>query len=264
MPRLDAEVLLCAALSVDRAALYTRLSEPAADAVNGRFEVLLSRRLRREPLAYITGVQEFWSLPFAVTPGVLIPRPETELLVETVVELSAGRVSPLICEIGTGSSCVAVALARELPTAWIVATDISAEALAVARRNAAAHGVESRIDFVLSDLYGGFRERRKFEFVVSNPPYVSSEDALSPELAWEPRSALLAGTDGLEVIRPLLHGAARRLAPDGWLVMEFGCGQVEAVQGLAADAGFRPISVRSDLAGIPRALLAQTDRRAIR
>ena len=288
--RLDAEVLLAHALGVGRAGVFARLGDAVDADAAARAEALLARRAAREPVAYLTGTQEFWSLPFAVTPDVLIPRPETELLVELAVRflrspqpdrLPAGEgtvtgsalldrsplpqgegqgegiPTPAILDLGTGSGCLAVALARELPAAQVTAVDLSPAALAVARRNAAAHGVGGRIAFVASDLFAALPAAARFDVIVSNPPYLAPGDAVSPELAHEPRGALYAGADGLAVIRPLLAGAAPRLRPGGVLLMELGQGQADAVQALARAAGFAAARVDADLAGIPRALVAQ-------
>jgi release factor glutamine methyltransferase len=280
-PRLDAEVLLADAMQVGRAALYARLREPVAPAVCENFAAAVERRARREPVAYITGVREFWSLPFLVTRDVLIPRPETELLVEVVCDLlrpslsnsvaalplhkvrrgegrgeGSNSASPLVCDIGTGSGCIAVSLARELPHAHVVATDLSAAALEVARRNARAHGVESRITFVQSDLFVGIDPAARFDLIVSNPPYVAVDEDADAETEWEPTLALRAGAQGLDVVRDLLREAPSRLRADGCLVMEFGYGQAEALASLARSAGFGSVEIRPDLAGMARVLRA--------
>jgi release factor glutamine methyltransferase len=254
--RLDAEVLLAAAMDADRAALYRRLREGAAEPVRRRFESAVARRCGREPVAFITGVREIWSLPIRVTPATLIPRPESELLVASTLEMVAGRPAARIWDVGTGSGCLAVALAYELPRARIVATDVSHAALEVARRNAAALGVAGRIDFAGADLAAGLSPRRRFDLVVSNPPYVPEDESLSPELAWEPAGALCAGRDGLDVIRRLLPQAAARLGDGGFLVMELGFGQEQSVRRLATEAGFAEVRIRADYAGIPRVLVA--------
>jgi release factor glutamine methyltransferase len=297
--RLDAEVLLAFALGLSRSAVYARLSELAPAAVAMRLTELVDRRVRREPIAYITGVQEFWSLPFAVTPAVLIPRPETEQLVETVCELAQrwraallrGRSAPevrsdvddtrfsaapqryghaearpssadrevagiSICDIGTGSGCVAVALARELPGARVVAVDISPDALAIARRNAATHGVRERISFVESDVFDALGTTR-FDVVVSNPPYLRPGDRLCPEIGFEPPTALEAELHGLGIIRRLIAEAPHRLSPGGWLVMEIGADQADAVRAIATEHGLANVAIEHDLAGLPRVLVAQ-------
>ena len=296
--RLDAEVLLARAMEGDRAGLYARLRTASSERVETRFAALVERRARREPIAYITGVQEFWSLRFAVTPAVLIPRPETELLVEIVCRLSRGAEAwggaracggaevrrcegaqdpagqmpthlrtfapphlrtavSSICDVGTGSGCIAVALACELPTARVVAVDVSPDALAVAARNAAAHGVAERITCAQGDLFDALDPVTRFEVIVSNPPYLSPGECVAPELAFEPPTALAGGADGLAVIRRLLTVAPQRLRAGGWLVMELGRGQDAAVYPAARAAGFAHVSIEPDLAGIPRALVAR-------
>ncbi len=252
-PRLDAEVLLCWAAGAGRAALYARLRDEVAPQVEERFAAALARRARREPVAYVTGVREFWSLSFAVTPAVLIPRPETELLVETVVAAS-GRRPALVCDLGTGSGCIAVAIAHALPAARVIAVDIDPRALAVARRNVLAHRVADRVELVRADGMDTLRAGR-FDVVVSNPPYVTTTERLPPELEYEPRHALRSGVDGLDLIRRLVAATPALLRPGGRLVMELGRGQEGAVRRLAAAAGFGEVSVEPDLAGVPRALI---------
>ncbi len=236
--------------------------------------MLIERRRRREPVAYLIGEQEFWSLPFTVTPDVLIPRPETEMLVSAALEggapaapVASGRGDsmqqaprerrpPALLDIGTGSGCIAVALARELSDARITAVDCSLAALDVARTNATRHGVAERIIFLAGDLYEPLPDGATFDLIVSNPPYLAPGDPASPELAFEPRSALQAGADGLDVVRRLIAGAPARLVPGGRLLVEIGAGQADAVQALATAVGFQ-VRVEPDLAGIPRLLVAQ-------
>jgi release factor glutamine methyltransferase len=263
-PRLDAEVLLATALETDRSALYCRLHQAVPAHARSAFALMLERRRRREPVAYITGVREFWSLPIRVTPAVLVPRPESELLVESVIGLfERSRQRTLsVWDAGTGSGCLAVALARELPRARIVATDVWPAALQVALGNAVAHDVAGRILFACADLADGLRPEQRFDVVVSNPPYLTEGEPLSPELAWEPASALAAGADGLEVIRRLLRQAAARLREGGFLAMEMGFGQEAAVRRLAAAVGLVDLSVRADYAGIPRVLIGRAARSA--
>ncbi|MEO8604627.1 MAG: peptide chain release factor N(5)-glutamine methyltransferase [bacterium] len=255
--RLDAEVLLAHALGFGRTALYARLRDALPVDACARFEALLARRERREPVAYLTGVQEFWSLPFGVTPDVLIPRPETELLVELALQHLPADAPRTVLDIGTGSACIAVAIARERPLAHVTAVDISRAALAVAHRNAVAHGVDARVTFAESDLFDGLAVDAGFDLIVSNPPYLAPNDAVSPELASEPRGALYAGADGLAVIRRLVAAAADRLRPGGRLLIEIGQGQSDAVVQLARAGGLADPSVAADLAHIPRVLVAQ-------
>jgi release factor glutamine methyltransferase len=250
---IDAEVLARHVLRWDRATLLTHGHEPAPAGFDERFDALVQRRRDREPVAMIVGRREFWGLEFEVTRDVLVPRPETELVVEVALELAAAGPVRRIVDVGTGSGCIAVALAVALPEAAIVAADISPAALAVASRNAGRHGVQARIVFVESPLLE--RVSGPADLIVSNPPYVPTSDVatLSPEvLRYEPHQALFAGDDGLSVIRRLLDTAADRLAPAGHLVVEFGFGQAAAVSALAAAAGWRQVAVRQDLQRIPR------------
>jgi len=260
-PRLDAEVLLGAASGLDRTALYARGRESLPSSCLQAFRLMLERRCAREPLPFIIGRQEFWSLDFVVTPDVLIPRPETELVVEltlATVARAGDEHDITICDLGTGSGCIAVALASELPHAEIWALDISPAALAVARANARRNRVADRIHFCASDLLAAVGGRR-FEAIVCNPPYVRAGDlqGLQPELAWEPRGALVSGPDGLEVIRRVLVAAPGHLTDGGWLCVEIGADQAEPVESLARAAGFRRVSVHADYAGLPRVVAAQ-------
>lgn len=256
-PRLDAEVLLAAAMRRDRAGLYARLGDQVNDEVLNRFQGMIRHREQRQPVAYITETQEFWSLPFTVGPDVLIPRPETELIVQAACELLATRRHPLVCDLGTGSGCIAITLARELPTARIVATDLSPAALRVARRNAVRHGVEDRVRLVCADLFDGVSGIADFDLIVSNPPYVPADAPLVRESAHEPRGALLAGPSGLDVIRRLLYAVPPRLRAGAYLVMELGDGQEVAARRMALASDLFPVEVHRDLAGIPRVLVAR-------
>jgi release factor glutamine methyltransferase len=264
-PRLDAELLLAAACGVDRTALYVLGREPMSAACVQAFRGMLQRRRRREPLQYIVGRQEFWSLDFAVTPDVLVPRPETELLVELALGalrargVGARSAVPLrLCDVGTGSGCIAVVLATELPGAEVWALDDSTAALAVADANARRHGVAERIRFVRSDLFSSVSSQL-FDVVVSNPPYLTANDLanLQPEVAFEPRSALDGGGDGLDVIRRLLAASPEYLGGGGWLLVEIGATQAAAVEDAARAAGFTTVSIHADYAGLPRVLMAR-------
>ena len=250
---LDAEILARHVLECDRATLLTRVRHAIPSAFDRLYQPLVARRAAREPVAYILGRCEFWGLDFAVTRDVLIPRPETELLVEESLALASRTLTRRIIDVGTGSGCLAVALAIEFPSARVVATDISPGALAVAAQNAGRHKAAGRISFVQSDLLDAVEGSA--ELIVSNPPYVPEGDAgaLQPEVGrYEPAAALYAGQDGLTVIRRLLSLASRCLAEDGWLVVEFGFGQEGAVRAAAAEAGWAVARVRADLQGIPR------------
>lgn len=225
-PRLDAEVLLAVARGCKRIELYTAFDQVADEATRTAFRELVHRRAQGAPVAYLVGKREFYSLPFRVTPDVLIPRPETELLVVRLIDLARENFTaagPRIADVGTGSGIVAVSAAKHLPQARITAIDSSSAALAVARQNAADHGVADRIEFVLSDLFAALDPQQRFQIVASNPPYVAEGefDKLPPTVRnYEPRAALVAGPRGTEVIERLLPQAAQRLEPGGWLLLE--------------------------------------------
>jgi len=258
--RLDAEVLLAEVLGVDRVAIHTRGSNDVAASAVLSYRAMLGRRAGREPLAYIVGHREFWSLEIDVTSAVLIPRPETEVVVESALGLLRGQEAPepSVCDVGTGSGCIAVVLACEAPQASIVAVDISDAALDVARRNVEKHSVGARVELVRSDLFAAIRGRR-FDLLVANPPYISTAALaeLEPELQREPRGALEGGTDGLGIIRRLLADAGETLKPQGFLVMEIGADQRNAVLQLATGCGFTDLRVQADYAGMPRVLIAR-------
>ncbi len=261
---LDARLLAQHVLHWDSARLLTHGDEPASPEFQRDYEALVARRSAREPLAYITGRREFWNLSIEVTPAVLIPRPETELLIEASLEQFAHGQAVRILDVCTGSGCVAVGLGREFPHASLVASDISPDALEVARRNAVRHGMGSRVRWVCTDLLTGIRG--PFDLIVANPPYVPTVDApvLQPEVReFEPAGALFAGEDGLKVIRRLVREAAAVLADDGILIFEFGVGQDTAVE--AAVAGtprLTLLDVKRDLQDIPRAAVVQRCGRA--
>jgi len=258
-PEADAQVLLARALAASRAGVVAASRDAIRPAAAARYEASLRRRERREPVAYIVGEREFWSVPLVVDARVLIPRPETELLVELACRLAPGARAVLDC--GTGSGALAVALAQELRGARLWASDRSHDALAVARRNVSRHA--PRIGLVAADLLAAFRDGA-FDFVVANPPYCAAGEieALAPEVRdFEPRQALAGGADGLDVVRALVADAARVLAPGGWLLLEVGAGQAGSVQrALEADGRYEDIMVADDAAGIPRALGARRRR----
>jgi release factor glutamine methyltransferase len=228
-PRLSAEVLLAHLLALDRVQLYLRFDQPLNEEELSRYRALIKRRLNREPMQYITGAQEFWSLEFEVNPTVLIPRPETELLIETALSLyREGRISqtdgPRLLDVCTGSGALAVALAREIPEATIWASDLSQDALSVARSNAARHGVEHRVTFMAGDLCRPALEGKLvFDLIVSNPPYIRSDafEHLPPEVGLhEPRMALDGGKDGMDFIERIFRTAPGCLDPGGWVLVE--------------------------------------------
>jgi len=254
--RLDAEVLLAHACDVSRAALIAGLSIDGDAA--GKFRAMISRRASREPLAYIIGRKEFFSLDFEVTPAVLIPRPETETLVEAALKFLATRREPRVLDIGTGSGAIAIAVAMNAPKARIIATDISKEALEVARLNAIRHGCDSRIQFIAADLFPDTDPR--FDLIVSNPPYIADADldALQPEIRrHEPRHALAAGIDGLDFYRRIAAESRSHLNSDGAVMVEIGAGQAIAVEALFRRAGFSNIDAVRDLARIERVIRAR-------
>ncbi len=260
-PRLDAEVLLAHVRGCPRIALYTAFDTPVADAERGRFRELVKRRGEGEPVAYLVGSREFFSLPFIVTKDVLIPRPETEGLVVRTIDLLKDAAAPRIIDVGTGSGAIAVTLAKQLPRAMIVATDISPAALAVAKANAERHGVADRIEFVECDLLADPRTAGPWDVIVSNPPYVREDEypALPRDVReHEPKSALVAGPTGAEIVARLAAEAAERLAPGGWLLVEIGPSTVAAAEAaIAAQPGLTAGPTLKDMAGLPRIVQAR-------
>jgi release factor glutamine methyltransferase len=268
-PRMNAELLLMFVLGCDRTHLFAHPERELTSDEKARYEMALAERARGVPAQYITGHQEFWGLDLIVTPAVLIPRPETEHVIETVLELARdhpldsapgrGAADFKIADVGTGSGCIALALAQELPRATIHAIDISREALEIARVNAARHQLESRIVFLEEDLLAGMISRsQRFDFVVSNPPYVGSSEEEEVQLEvrkFEPRAAVFAGASGLEVIERLVAQAGEALNSSGWLVMEIGYRQQEAVRGLLSD--WSKVRFTADLQGIARVVAAR-------
>ncbi len=253
------DVLLLAmhATGWNRATIHARDTDPPPDGFAAAYEPAIVRRTRREPIAYITGVQEFWNRDFAVSPAVLIPRPETELIIEEAQSL----VFAAVADIGTGSGCLAVTLAAEFPRARVVATDNSAPALEMARANARRHGVLDRIEFRETRYLEGVDGT--FDLIVSNPPYVTDAEysELAPEVRdFEPRSALASGAAGLDDIAGVLQAALTHLVPGGRLLLEMGHQQAGAVTGLVgAQPGLHLVDIRHDLQGIPR--MAVIERR---
>ncbi len=259
-PALEARVLLRRALGFTEMEILAFPDRPVAVSGARRYRRAIARRAARVPFAYILGEREFWSIPLTIGPGVLIPRPETELLVETVLAL-AGKGDETIAEIGTGCGAVAVALAKEMPGARIIATDISRRALFLARKNAARHGA-GNIEFRGGDLFAPLRRAALMgglDILVSNPPYVaeSAWRFLEPEVRdFEPKEALVAGLSGLETIVRLVAGAPEFLKPGGSLVFEIGRGQARAVKALLKKP-WTDVSVKKDLRGIPRTAVAR-------
>lgn len=257
---LAARLLAQHLLGWDGPRYFAASGEAPVDRFADQYDELIARRAAREPLPYITGRREFWDLTFEVSPAVLIPRPETELIVQHALERFPDRDAQLaIADVCTGSGCLAVALAHERPRATLVATDLSAEALEVARRNAARHQVGGRIRFVQTDLLRGVDDR--FDLIVSNPPYVPERDrvSLQPEVRdHEPAIALFAPDNGLFVIRGLVEQSAPHLKRGGILMFEFGFGQDVDIEQLIADApGLTMIGLERDLQGIARTAVAR-------
>ena len=256
---IDAEVLARHVLGWDTTKYLSDRKNVAPSVFSSQYSTVLERRTRREPVALIIGRREFWGMEFEVNPSVLTPRPETELLVEETLKLVADRATqPFhLVDIGAGSGCLSVALASELPTIQITATDISHEALTVAHRNAIRHGVDDRINWLQTTYLDGISGTPNV--IVSNPPYISDAEiaSLPPEVRnFEPRIAIVSGPDGLDAIRALLEITAHRMVPGGHLVMEFGMGQLEKIRD--AVRGHRQLEVqriRSDLQGIPRVIV---------
>jgi release factor glutamine methyltransferase len=250
-PRLDAELLIGHALGLARIELYTNFDRPLDEPELAACRALLERRGRREPVAYILGRWGFHGLDLAVDGRVLVPRPETEVLVERCLALLDGREAPRVADVGTGSGAIALAIKAARPDAAVTATDVSADALAVAAGNAAALGLD--VDLVESNLLSGVQGR--FALVASNPPYIGEAEVagLEPEVAgYEPRLATVAGPSGAEVLERLVAAAPDALEPDGWLVVECGAGQADAVGRSMAAAGAAETFAEPDLAGIDR------------
>jgi release factor glutamine methyltransferase len=254
---LDAEVLARRVLGWDTARFLNNRDQDATTSFLLNYEHYVARRMRREPISYIIGTREFWSLDFEVTPDVLIPRPETELIVEEALDIvKRDRESrPRFIDVGTGSGVLAI----ESPSARVVATDVSAGALRVARRNAARHGVADRITFVETSFLDGLEEPANL--IVSNPPYVPAASApgLTPEVVdYEPSVAVFGGDDGLDGLRHVLKDSIAHLAPEGWLIVEFGYGQEDAVRSIVDGLpALSLVKIRADLQDIPRTAVMQ-------
>jgi len=259
-PRMNAEVLLMFVLGVNRAYLYAHPERELTCEEEAGFDEALSQRATGMPSQYITGHQEFWGLDFIVSPAVLIPRPETEHLVETVLELVRWIPQPRIVDVGTGSGCIALALAHELKDAEVYGFDVSAEALEIARANAARLGLDARVHFARGDVLSSWSDARDIDFVVSNPPYVGFGEADKVQKSvrdFEPGVAVFAGEQGLEVIGPLVQQAHAALKPGGWLAVEIGYSMRDAVLCLLSPTMWDDIRIVPDLQGIPRVVAAR-------
>ncbi len=271
-PRLDAEILLAEALGCQRIQLYTAFEETPGEEKRTAFRELVKQRAEGTPVAYLVGRREFYSLSFKVRPGVLVPRPETELIVVTVLDIvkqlpspsgrgAGGEGFPTIADVGTGSGILAVTLAKHLPSARVIATDTSETALEVAAENARQHGVADRVEFIRGDLLSGVDAATTFDFIVSNPPYVSEaeyEKLPRDVKCFEPREALVAGPKGTEVIQRLLTQAIERLRPGGHLLIEVSPMIHDPVQELlSATSGLQPGPTVKDVARLPRVVVAK-------
>jgi release factor glutamine methyltransferase len=257
---LDAQTLLAEAGGFDRTYLIINFNQQLSEGILSAFRTMVDRRAAGEPLQYITGRQEFFGLDFEVTPEVLIPRPETELIVEEAIRVvqQDGVARPVIVDVGAGSGCIAVALARELADARVIASDVSEAALRVARRNAARHGLGDRVDFIASDLLDAFAEEEFADFILSNPPYVSEKEmpSLQREVRdWEPRAALTDSNDGLSLYRRLFKDAPSRLRPGGHLICEMGYTQSEMISNMIDRRVWGAPKLLDDLQGIPRTIV---------
>lgn len=255
--RLDAEVLLSRVLGKERIYLYVHFDQPLQQAELSRFREMIKKRVQRIPVAYILGEKEFMGMDFLVSPAVLIPRPDTEILVENVIERlkNAGNVN--IVDIGTGSGAIAVSILAKCSNVSGVAVDISSKALAVAKENATKHNVDMRLEFIKSDVYGNLPDRQ-FDAIISNPPYIPDEDiaGLEPEVKHEPHGALAGGKDGLDFYRRLIQEGIKFLKPDGFMAFEVGIDQAEDVADLGRQTGvFHHFEIIKDYGNIDRVVI---------
>ncbi|QEL14346.1 peptide chain release factor N(5)-glutamine methyltransferase [Limnoglobus roseus] len=262
-PRLDAELLLAHVLNCKRIDLIVRYDELPTDAEKTAFRELVKKRLDRCPTAYLVGVREFYLLPFEVTPAVLIPRPDTETLVDAAIDFLKKRPTPTALDVGTGSGCVAVSLANAVKAATVTAADVSPDALAVAKRNAKRNGVADRVQFLNGNLFSPLSAGTSFDLIVSNPPYIPPVEieTLMPEVKdHEPRIALDGGTDGLAFYRRLSAESGRWLKPGGGLMVEIGHTQADAVRNLFESAGFQVGKTIKDRGGRPRVVVGKMEK----
>lgn len=259
-PRLEAEILLAHARKCKRIELYTNYDLELTDAVRATMRDLVNRRAKREPVAYLVGYREFFSLEFRVTADVLIPRPETETLVMEALAVAKPLPAPAVLDLCTGSGCVAIAIAKHCPTATVTATDISPAALAIAADNAMKHKVSERVSFQEGDLFASLAPDPMFDVIVSNPPYIPSADIATLHAdvqQYEPRLALDGGRDGLDLIRRILIDAKSHLKPGGWLMCEFTPEQAATILALATEHGYADAAIVKDTAHEPRFLRAR-------
>jgi release factor glutamine methyltransferase len=252
-PRLDAEVLLAKILGLPRSGLIARGDDSVAGDCEQAYARLIVERQRGAPVAYLTGTREFWSLPIAVSPAVLVPRPETELLVELALQRLPEHRAASVLDLGTGSGAIALAIAAERPRSRITGIDVSPAALAVARQNSTALGL-AHIDWHLGSWFEPV-QRERFDLIVANPPYVAAADPALSVLAAEPRIALVSGSSGLEALAAIAGAAASHLHPGGWLILEHGSDQAMEVAQLLVRFGFAAVCTHLDLSGKPRVTL---------
>ena len=258
-PRREANSLLIFALKKDRTFLIAHNDYKLSIAEETKFQSFLQRRANYEPFQYITGKQEFYGLDFLVTPDVLIPRPETEIIVENAIEILKRRESSRFCEIGVGSGCISIAILCNLENASAIGLDISANALEIAKKNAEIHRVSERLSLKISNVFDDLA-KEKFDLIVSNPPYIPCQDIenLQAEVRdYEPLNALTDGADGFSIIEKIIADAPRFLKPDGFLLMEIGFGQAEKVESFFAANLWQTVEILPDLRGIPRTIKAQ-------
>jgi release factor glutamine methyltransferase len=259
---IDVELFARTILGWDRARILTESAQPVPASLEPKFSEWVARRETREPSAYIIGFREFYNLTFEVTPAVLIPRPETEIIIEAALPLLVRKLDARVADVGTGCGNIAVTLAHEARRATVVATDVSADALSVAKRNAARHGVFNRVEFVQTTYLDGVEG--PFDLIAANPPYVREIDraGLSPTVLHEPAVALFGGANGMRDIEGVLEATVEKLRLGGWLIMEFGFGQEDDVrERVAAHDDLRLDRVVADLQGLPRTAVITRDRR---
>jgi release factor glutamine methyltransferase len=260
-PRLDAEILLSHARGCQRIQLYTQFNEPLNDEVRGMMRELVQRRIKAEPVAYLVGVREFFSLSFRVTRDVLIPRPDTETLVMNVLDRIKGLAAPQVLDLCTGSGCVAVAVAKNAKAAKVTATDISPAAIAIAHENVARHDLADRVEILESDLFTKIPQGATFDVIAGNPPYIPTAeiDLLEAEVSQhEPRLALDGGADGLSLLRRIIQSAPQYAAPQGMLLLEFTPEQADSLKTMLIEhGGYDEITICKDLAHRPRVLRAR-------
>lgn len=253
-PRLDAEILLAHACGCQRIQLYTNYDRVLSEAERGRMRDLVRRRAQAEPVAYLVGYREFFGLEFAVSPAVLVPRPDTETLVRCALDAMKPIEAPRVLDVGTGSGCIAIALAANNPSASVLAVDISTDALEVAQENAVRHHVEDRVSFAKSDLFADVDEQR-FDLIVSNPPYIRDDEmpGLDRDVRdHEPDGALAGGPDGLDYVRSIISRAPDYIGPRGWLMLEIDDAQATTVAALMLERAFEPTAIEKDLSGRQR------------